>query len=163
MTAGSGPVSERGALVTTTDARSAGGLDRGWPTYAGVGIVLALLLTAVGTFTNLGGEAEEGGHTVGEYLVVVGMIAVGALVVFGLVAKVVTPANAGAYAVGFGLVGLLSVLVFWTGLPAVLAVGALACVAVDKHADGSISQTAKVGAVLALLVLAMAVALAIVG
>lgn len=149
--------------MTTTHPHAAGGLDRGWPTYAGLGVVVALVLTAVGTFANLGGEAEEGGHTVSEYLVVAGVIALGALVVFGLVARAVTPANAGTFAVGFGVVGLLSVLVFWTGLPAVLAAGALACAAVDGRTDDQLSLPAKIGAALAVLVLALAVFLAIYG
>ena len=148
--------------MTTTHPHAAG-LDRGWPTYAGAGVVVALLLTAVGTFTNLGGEAEEGGHTASEYLVVAGMIAVGALVVFGLVAKAVTPTNAGSFAVGFGVVGLLSVLVFWTGLPTVLAAGALASAAVDGRNRDRVSVAAKVGVALAALAVALAVTMAIVG
>lgn len=148
--------------MTTTHPHAAG-LDRGWPTYAGVGVVVALLLTAVGTFTNLAGEAEEQGHSAGEYLVVAAMIAIGALVVFALVAKVVSPANAGSFAVAFGAVGLLSVLFFWTGLPAVLAAGALASAAVDGRSDDRLSVAAKAGVALAVLALALAVVLAIYG
>lgn len=149
--------------MTTTHPRTAGGLDRGWPTYAALGVVLALLLTAVGTFTNLAGEAEESGRSAGEYLVVAGMIAIGALVVFGLVAKAVTPANAGTFAVAFGAVGLLSTVVFWTGLPAVLAAGAVACVAVEGRSGSPTSLASKVALGLAALVLALAVFAAIYG
>lgn len=150
-------------MTTTHPHAAGGGLDRGWPTYAGLGIAVALLLTAVGTFTNLAGEAEEGGHTASEYLVVVGMIAIGALVVFGLVARVVTAANAGSFAVGFGVVGLLSVLVFWTGLPAVLAAGALASAAADARSGDAMSLPARVGVGFAVLALALAVAMAVYG
>lgn len=149
--------------MTTTHPRAAGGLDRGWPTYAALGIGVALLLTLVGTFTHLGGEVEEGGHDAGEYLVVVGMILVGALVVFGLVAKVVTPANAGVFAVSLAVVGLVSLLVFWSGLPAVLAAGALACVAVEGRDGAPRSVAAKVATALAVLVLALAVLAAVFG
>ena len=149
--------------MTTTHTHAAGGLDRGWPTYAGLGVAVALLLTAVGTFTNLAGEAEEEGHSAGEYLVVAGMIAIGALVVFALVAKAVTPANAGSFAVAFGVVGLLSVLVFWTGLPAVLAAGALASAGVDGRNGDGMSVAAKVGVALAVLAIALAVVMAIYG
>lgn len=148
--------------MTTTHPHTAGGLDRGWPTHAGLGIAVSVLLTAFGTFTNLAGEAEEGGHTAGEYLVVAGMIALGALIVFGLVAKAVTPSNAGGFALAFGVVGLLSVLVFWTGLPAVLAAGAVASAAVDRR-SGAMSGTAKVGVALAVTVLTLAVFAAIFG
>ena len=61
-----------------------------------------------------------------EWLVVVAITLVAAVVVFGLVAKVVA-ANAGTYALAFGLLGLASVVVFWAGSPVVLAFGALAC------------------------------------
>lgn len=148
--------------MTTTHPHATSGIDRGWPTYAALGVAIAVALTAFGTFTNLTGEAEEGGHTVREYLVVVAIIAIGALVVFGLVARVVTPANAGTFGVGFGLVGLLSVLVFWTGLPAVLAAGAVAAAAVDAR-SGAMSLPAKVGVGLAVLTLLPAVSLAIWG
>lgn len=149
--------------MTTTHPQATGGLDRGWPTYAGLGIGVSMLLTLVGTFTNLAGEAEEGGHTAGESLVVVGMILIGALIVFGLVAKAVAPANAGLFAVSFGVVGLVSLLVFWTGLPAVLSAGALACVAVEGRSGAPRSVAAKTAMVLAVVVLALAVTAAIFG
>ena len=88
-------------------------LEDGWPAFAAVGVALSLMLTAFGTFTGPG--SDEPGTELSEWLVVVAITLVAAVVVFGLVAKVVTPANAGTYALAFGLLGLASVVVFWAG------------------------------------------------
>ena len=74
----------------------------------------AAALAAWGTF----GEAED--HW-GSYFAVLGVIAVGALVVFaGIVPRA---ERAGAVGVALSAAALLTIAVFWSGLPVVLAAG----------------------------------------
>jgi hypothetical protein len=95
---------------------------------AAVSAVIAAALAAWGTFGHESGAVhavEEGGDGVGEYLVVLAIIAVGALAVFGWA----VPRSAGSPAAGrtalvLGVLGVLSIAAFWSGLPPVLATGA---------------------------------------
>ena len=77
-------------------------------------VALAAALAAWGTF----GEAED---RWGSYLAVLAIIAIGALVVFaGIVPRV---EHAGPVGVVFSAAAVLSIAVFWSGLPIVLAAG----------------------------------------
>jgi hypothetical protein len=83
-------------------------------------VILAAALAAWGTF---GGSGDNG---VGEYLVVVAISAVAAAIVFGAV--VPWTERAGTYArngVILSVLAILSVFVFWTGLPPILGLGGL--------------------------------------
>jgi hypothetical protein len=136
-------------------------LEDGWPAFAAVGVALSLMLTAFGTFAGPG--SDEPGTELSEWLVVVAITLVAAVVVFGLVAKVVTPANAGTYALAFGLLGLASVVVFWAGLPVVLAFGALACAVVERYDRGRLSKPSMAAAGLAAVTVGAAIWLAVYG
>jgi hypothetical protein len=81
-------------------------------------VALAAGLAAWGTF----GGTEDG--QIVEYLVVCAIIAVGALVVFGWAVPRFADSDAAARtALVLSVLGLLSIAVFWTGLPPVLAAG----------------------------------------
>ncbi len=124
--------------------------------YAALGAGLALVLTAVGTFGDLVGDISTE-HGWGEYAAVAGIIAVATALVFGLVVRTATPANAGARAIVLGVLSLLTVLFFWTGLPAVLGFGAIACAVLSR------SRLAKAAMALAGIAIAAAGVLAIIG
>jgi len=81
-------------------------------------IALATVLAAVGTWA--GGD-EQGAR---EFLVVCAIIAVAAAVVFGLIVpKGLQREAAGATALTLSILGLLTVLAFWSGLTPILAGG----------------------------------------
>jgi hypothetical protein len=92
-----------------------------------VSTLVAAALAAWGTFGHENGAAhavDEGGQSVGEYLVVLGIIGVGALAVFGwAVPRWGGSPTAGRTALVLSVLGLLSVAIFWSGLPPVLAAG----------------------------------------
>jgi hypothetical protein len=78
----------------------------------------AALLAAWGTF---GDET----HATREYLVVLAIIGVAALVVFGwAVPRALQSPAVGWTAIVLGALGLVTVVAFWTGLPPILASGA---------------------------------------
>jgi hypothetical protein len=83
-------------------------------------IALAAGLAAWGTFGENDGER-------GEYVVVLAIIAVAALVVFGwIVPRGLRRESAGATALVLAVLAVLAIGAFWSGLPPVLAAGAVA-------------------------------------
>jgi hypothetical protein len=133
-----------------------------WPALAAAGIGTALVLTAVGTFWDPNGNDSGSDPAVSEYLIVGGIIVVATALVFRLVVRSATPANASRRALILAVVGLLSLAGFWTGLPAVLAAAALACVMVDRSARG-MSRASQAAVAISVVTLGLAVALAISG
>lgn len=133
-----------------------------WPLFAALGAGTALVLAAIGTFGDFtGNDTREQGMN--EYLFVAGIVVVSAAVVFGLVVRTATPSNAGTRALILAGIAVPSILVFWSGLPPVLAVGAIGCALASRRADGALSAMARVAAGLSGLVLAAAVYLAFMG
>ncbi len=112
---------------------------------------LAAVLTAIGTF---GGDDD---HDIGEWLFVLAVSLVAAVVVFWLAA----PRWRGSERASLVLAVLsaISIVVFWSGLPSVLAGGA-ALLALDARADGRgtaaglISLLIAAGTVVAAVILA---------
>jgi len=85
-----------------------------------LGIALAAGLAAWGTFGENDGER-------GEYVVVLAIIGVAALVVFGwIVPRGLRRESAGATALVLAVLAVLAIGAFWSGLPPVLAAGAVA-------------------------------------
>ena len=84
---------------------------------AAAAIALAAALAAWGTFGE--DHAEPG-----EYLIVLAIIVVGAVVVFGwAVPRWASSPTAARTALVLSVLGVLSIAVFWSGLPPVLAAG----------------------------------------
>ncbi|HEX4747705.1 MAG TPA: hypothetical protein VFU99_12575, partial [Gaiellaceae bacterium] len=104
--------------TTTIDARPA---TRSTALVCAVlGVALAAALAAWGTFGEAGVE-----HSLTDYLVVLGIIGVGAAIVFGwIVPRGLRKESAGGTAVALSVLAVLSIAVFWSGLPPVLAAGA---------------------------------------
>lgn len=133
-----------------------------WPPFATASVGLAVVLTAVGTFWSPLATYEGRGGSVDdipEYLVNIAMIAVGAAIIFGLVVRTASAANADRRGLVMAVIGLLSVLVAWTGLPALLAGGSACC----ALASGRPSTMGKVTLGIVALTLAGAVAFALAG
>ncbi|HSP60398.1 MAG TPA: hypothetical protein VLO09_04995 [Ornithinimicrobium sp.] len=147
--------------MTTTYRESTELTGPTWPMYAALGVGTALALAAVGTFANpTGNSASEQGLR--EFLIVAGIVVVAAAVVFGIVARTAAEAGAATRALVLAILGLLSLALFWTGLPPVLAFGAIAC-ATAAGRGGTLPGRAKVAMGLALVTVALAVVAAIVG
>lgn len=147
-------------MTTFTSRSSERSTTAGWPMYAALGAGTALVLTAIGTFWDLSGNDTAGRDSfVSHYLPVVAIVIVATALVFGLVVRTASASSSMATrALVLGVLGLLTVLVFWTGLPAVLAFGAVA-LALGSASEGR----SKVALALAAVTLGLAVVAAIVG
>jgi len=136
-----------------------------WPALAAIGAGTAAVLTAVGTFWDLTGN-ESGSATKDDFYIWLtfnlGVIVVGSALVFGLVVRSATPANAGRRGLILAVVGLLSIGVFWTGLPAILATGAIACSLVDKR-GGRLSRMSQSALAISVVTLGLAIWMAVAG
>jgi hypothetical protein len=83
------------------------------------GVALAAGLAAWGTFS-------DDDHEQSEYLIVLGVIAVAALVVFGwIVPRTLCKDSGGVAALVLAVLAVLTLAAFWSGLPPVLAAGAI--------------------------------------
>ncbi len=90
------------------------------PAAASLSIALAAGLAAWGTFGEESADAWE-------YVAVLGFIAVAAALVFGwIVPRGLRKESAGGTALALAVLGVLSIAVFWSGLPPVLAGGGIA-------------------------------------
>lgn len=93
-------------------------------------IAIATTLAAVGTY---GGNDDQGTR---EFLVVCAIIAVAAAVVFGLIVpRGLQREAAGATALTLSVLGLLTVVVFWSGLSPILAGGGVLLGWAGRNAD----------------------------
>ena len=148
----------------TTYAENSSTTTSSRPLFAALGIGVAIVLTAVGTFWDLtGNENGAPSDTLAEYLPVVGMILVAAALVFGLGVRTEPDKAPGTRAVVLAVLGVLSLVVFWAGAPAVLASGAACCAFAAASSDGRLTTGAMVSLGLAAVTVALAVAVAIVG
>ena len=92
---------------------------------------LAAALAALGTF----GDHYESDQ-VREYVFVLGIIAVAAGLVFGIVVpRGLAKVAAGGTAVALSILGFLTIAIFWSGLPPVLAAGGMVLGAADWEAS----------------------------
>lgn len=133
-----------------------------WPPFAAASAAVSLVLTAIGTFwsplSKYASQATTRDDVI-SWLVVAGIIAVAAALVFGLVVRTATPENASARGLVLSIVGAASIVVFWAGLPVVLA-GAAACCALTGTGT---STRDRITLALAALTSAAAVWLALAG
>jgi hypothetical protein len=109
-------------------------------------------------------SADHGGLV--ELVLTLGFVAAGLAVVFGVVVTrgLHRPAEAEARrSLVLAVTGVLSVVVFWTGLPIILAIGALVLANDARARLGRIPATASIAIALATLTAVAAVQLALVG
>ncbi|HSI97814.1 MAG TPA: hypothetical protein VK926_05585 [Gaiellaceae bacterium] len=103
------------APVEATSSRQRVGLPA---TFA---VVLAAVLSAWGTFGD-----HFHASSIREYAIILGVIAVAAALVFGwVVPRGLRKESAGRTAVMLSVLGFLTIAIFWSGLPPVLAVGGI--------------------------------------
>jgi hypothetical protein len=133
-----------------------------WPLFAALGAGTALVLSAVATFWDITGNDTVDRGSAAEILPVVGVVLVATVIVFGFVVRTASPASAAIRSVILAVLGFLSLIVFWAGLPPVLAFGAIALASTSGRSDG-LPVPAKVAVGISVLTLALAVWAAIAG
>ena len=152
--------------MTTTTQRDAAMVESAsrTPLVAVFGIALAALLTALGTFWDItGNDSEPEKHPVGEYLVILGIVAVVAVVCYGLVVRHAVNGNPGRRSAILGGLSVVSLIAFWAGAPVVIASAAVATALAERDKLGGFSAWAKTGLGLAALTTIAAIVLAIAG
>ena len=140
---------------------------------ASAGAAVALACTLVGQYvgtpwkTTSSGWAIDfaGGGGWASLALLLGFVLVELVVVSAIVtaARAAEPGAAARRAVWLAVAGVASLLVFWTGLPSVLAAGAAGLAMYARNRSASTSPVATVGLVLAVLTLAGALYLAFTG
>ena len=143
------------------------------PTAVAAGTV-ALLLMLIGTYVHTPYKAKGPGEwglstqDLNQVPLLVGFAVVGAAVVFGVVVARglrTAPQRTARRSLIVASVGVVSIVVFWTGLPVILAAGATT-LALDldaRHRLGRLPGTAIAALVLATLITVSAVWLAFTG
>jgi hypothetical protein len=157
-------------MATTTRTASSTQV-RHLPAVAAAAGTGALVLMLIGTYVNTPYSGRFGADwglegDLSELPVLIGFAAVGAAVVFG---AVVRPGlrdgvhDQARRAVILAVVGALSLLVFWTGLPVVLAAGATLLAMESRERSGRTTQPAAVALALAVLTASAAIFIAFTG
>jgi hypothetical protein len=144
-------------MTTTTTIDDRTNTTSRTPLLIALGVGGSAVLTAIGTFY----AGDD--HSASDWFFTVGVVVVAAALVFGLVVRTAARGNPGRRSAVVGVVAVLSLAVFWAGLPVVLAAAAVACALTDKDAQGFFGTPSKVGLGLAALATVGAVILAFVG
>jgi hypothetical protein len=137
-----------------------------WPVFAALGSSAAAVLTAIGSFVDVFGPKEDRPDGMGpfyEWLTLVGVIVVMTALIFGLVVRRATPANASNRGLVMAIIAVPTVIVAWSGLPPVLSAAALACTVVARRGRGRFSRQDKTTLALTTLAMAGAIAFALAG
>jgi len=131
-----------------------------WPLYAALSTGLSVVLTAIGTLWSplASYEATRTKDDIISWLVIVAFTVVAAAIVFGLVVRTAPPGGGRVRTLVLAVLAVLSIAVFWTGLPVIFAGGAVCCALANPRAIGS-----RIALVLAALVTAVAVWSALAG
>jgi len=91
-----------------------------------IGPVAVAAVGLATAFAVLGTYGETGDHGARDLLIVLAIVAIGAAAVFGyVVPRGLGREAAGASALVLSVLGLLTVAVFWSGLPPILAAGGI--------------------------------------
>ena len=157
--------------MTTTQPSPA--IRRLLPTAVGAGAA-AQLLMLIGTYLwtpwrefGPGGWAlDTDGKSLGELLLIVGFAVAGAAVVFAVVVPWALrrePERTAVLALVVAIVAVVSVAAFWTGLPVILASGAVVLARDARHRLGRLPASAVVAIVLAAATGLIAIAIAFTG
>ncbi|MFP5220608.1 MAG: hypothetical protein ACLGIG_12940 [Actinomycetes bacterium] len=132
------------------------------PLLAALALGTAVVLNAVGTFWDVTGNSEKD-HGWSDFLFVVAFSVVATAVVFGVVVRTAARGDAARRALVLGVLAALSFVVFWLGISAPIAIGAIACALVARDVTGRVPGTAAAGAALGALALAAVTVLAVIG
>lgn len=145
--------------MTTTYATTTG--TSTWPAWAAGSAGVSAVLTAIGTFWSplANYEATQTREDFLSWLVVLGVIGVAAAIAFGLVVRTASTERADRRGLILAVLSVLSIVVFWAGLPVVFA-AAGACLALSQ---GRPSTMGRVTLAIGVLVSGFAVFLALAG
>ena len=149
--------------MTTTRNSSIETVASRTPLLAALGVGAALVLTAVGTFWDVTGNDSPNNDQSDTYPFVVVVIAVTAALAYGLVVRTAAGGVSGRRSLITGVVAFLSLGVFWSGVPAVLASASVACALVDRDRHGALGSQARAGVAAAGLTVLLATVLSIFG
>jgi hypothetical protein len=156
-------------MTVTTESRKRGLA----PVAAGAGLT-GLLLMLVGTYLDTPYQSvgagpwaiNTEGRGLGELAFLVGFAVIGAAVVFGVVIDRglrLEPERTAARSLIVAVVGVASLVVFWAGLPAILAAGAAVLALNARTRLGHTPAAAIVALILAAATVAVAIGVAISG
>jgi hypothetical protein len=102
-------------------ANQQGAVRRALGPVAVAAIALAVVLNAIGSYAD---TSDHDPHKTRAFLVVLAIIAIASAIVFGwVVPRQIERASLATPALVLSVLGLVSVLAFWSGLPPILAVG----------------------------------------
>lgn len=146
--------------LTDTNRPTDHATTAGWPLYAALSTGASVVLTAIGTLWSplADYEATRTSADIVSWLVVVAITVVAAALVFGLVVRTAPPGGGRVRTLVLAVLAVLSLAVFWTGLPMILAGGAVCCALASPRSTGS-----RIALVLAALVTLVAVWAALAG
>jgi hypothetical protein len=114
--------------MTTTTTYATSPATRNWPAYAVGSSGLAVVLTALAFYVDVFGPAETGpDDPIWAWLSTVGIaIAIGGAVFAGAV-RTAKPSNTVRRGLIIGVLSIPTIVVFWSGLPVILASAAACC------------------------------------
>ena len=156
-------------MTVTTEPRT-----RSLAPFAAAAGATGLLCTLIGTYLDtpyhvMGPERWGLNFTnrhIGEFLLLIGFAAAGAAVIFGVIVRSGlqrAPERTAVYSLIVAILGAISLIVAWSGLPSILAAGA-AVMAYDARTRlGRTPPSAAVAMVIAALTVAMAILIAFTG
>ena len=139
------------AAITQGATHGAAAARRAVGPVAVAAVAVAVVLAAIGTYAD---RSESDHHATREFLIVCAIIAVSAALVFGwIVPRMLDRESAGTPALVLAVLGFLTVFVFWSGLPPILAAGGglLGWAGRDARAGSSRCRAAIAIAALALI------------
>lgn len=134
------------------------------------GLLCALVGTYLDTPYHLMGAKRWGlnftNRTAGELVILIGFAVVGTAAVFGVVVRAGLrrePQRIAVYSLVLALIGAASLLAFWSGLPAILAVGSAVMALSARRRLGRLPAPAALALVAAALTVVAAIGLAFTG
>jgi hypothetical protein len=134
--------------------------------WAVAGVALSVLSTAIATFDFIG-SSDAGGADRGEWFVTIFIAVATAVLAFGMLYEVsARGAHQDSFAVGLGLLALAACAVFWSGVPIVLGVAAIAAgleVLRRRTIGGERPRVAEAGMVMGALAVVLAMVFCVTG
>jgi len=132
--------------------------------FALAGVVVASALAALSIFWDVTeNDPEPESQPIGQFLVVLGLILVTTVVIHLVVVRRTGARNPGLTSLVLAIFGLACVVVFWSGLPVVLAAAAAAVAFSDRDRTGRLGGLTRTALVLAALTTLGAAALSVLG
>jgi hypothetical protein len=126
-----------------------------WPVLAVAGLGVSAIHLALGNFWDLTNNEEGDPSGWSDFLPILGIVAVITALLFGLYVRTADQANAATRALILSVMSVLSLAVFWSGLPAVLAAGSIACAVVDRQ-SGRFSRRSYAALSISVVVIGLA-------